>query len=496
MDVMKKCIQLISVLLILGITGCNKFLDVTPKNVISMDDLLSVKQALSGFLTGMRAGDMDYNFENPISPLEPTSNEGILISYCEEWDLSSLAEDDRGMTVEDIEQVDWRAESTQRYWGRFYETIGFMNLILHEAETAAGEEEMRDYVMGEAYIMRAYCFFKLVQYYAPYDNNELGIPVCLNSYDDFEDVNLSRAPQTKVYAQILSDLHEAEIRLGRTPMRAGFNVMYKSSVLNRLFAQVYHFKALSPAAESDDWQNAILYASRETENVVLEGIDVLFSIFDSWSMKEVITNEAALRIHFDQGSSKASMLKYMSITNEFYASYFPETEGDLRRDFIEESDVYDYGIGGWVLRLLPNKFNLDYVYGGDFGCVYVGFRLAETFLIQAEALAMTDQLDEAKVILERFKDARYDPNGDYNTPSDKEGLLKDIYRERRKEFLAEGDYGWLDMKRLGLKSERTIAGKTYTLNGAGDYRYSFPIPTMELENNKFIEQNPGWQLTE
>ena len=201
---MKKYIRLISILLILWITGCNKFLDVTPKNVISMDDLQSIKQALSGFLNGMRVdGGNSYNFENPVSPLEPSNREGVLLAYCEEWDLSELAADNEGMTVEDIKKVDWRDETTQGYWGRFYQTIGFMNLILHEAETATGDEDMRDYIMGEAYVMRAYCFFKLVQYYAPYDNNDLGIPLCLNSYDDFEDVNLSRAPQTKVYAQIL-----------------------------------------------------------------------------------------------------------------------------------------------------------------------------------------------------------------------------------------------------------------------------------------------------
>ena len=323
---MKKYIRLISILLILWITGCNKFLDVTPKNVISMDDLQSIKQALSGFLNGMRVdGGNSYNFENPVSPLEPSNREGVLLAYCEEWDLSELAADNEGMTVEDIKKVDWRDETTQGYWGRFYQTIGFMNLILHEAETATGDEDMRDYIMGEAYVMRAYCFFKLVQYYAPYDNNDLGIPLCLNSYDDFEDVNLSRAPQTKVYAQILSDLHEAEIRLERTPMRNGFNVMYKSSVLNRLFAQVYQFKALSPAAEANDWQNAALYASKETRNATLDGIDVLYSIFSVNNTKEVMNNETALRIFFSMGYPKSSMFNGMELSTDFYESYFSRT---------------------------------------------------------------------------------------------------------------------------------------------------------------------------
>ena len=55
MDVMRKFIYLISFLLVLGVTSCKEFLNVTPKNVISMEDLQSVKQALSGFLYGMPA---------------------------------------------------------------------------------------------------------------------------------------------------------------------------------------------------------------------------------------------------------------------------------------------------------------------------------------------------------------------------------------------------------------------------------------------------------
>ena len=118
--------------------------------------------------------------------------------------------------------------------------------------------------------------------------------------------------------------------------------------------------------------------------------------------------------------------------------------------------------------------------------------MAETFLIQAEALAMQDRIEEARIILDRFKSARY--KSTYTIPTEKEALLQDIYRERRKEFVAEGDYGWLDMKRLGLKAERTIGGITFKLEGEGDYRYAFPIPQSEIDNNKEIRQNPGWIL--
>ncbi|MCB6971779.1 MULTISPECIES: RagB/SusD family nutrient uptake outer membrane protein [Butyricimonas] len=484
---MRKFIYLISFLLVLGVTSCKEFLNVTPKNVISMEDLQSIKQALSSFLYSMRADGDAYGMGGTVAPFGRFYDYKAMMLYTGEWDLSNLAADDAGMTVEDVEQADWRSEDTQTYWRRFYKPIGLMNLLIHEAKTAMGDEDMRDYIMGEAYVMRAYCFFKLVQYFAPYDNNKLGIPLCLNSYDDFEDVNLSRAPQTEVYAQILSDLHEAEIRLERTPMRDGFNRMYDTHIVNRLFAQVYCFKALSPAAEVNDWKNAILYATKETDGVVLESDpNKLSDLFNPNKQNSGIsTNEAALRFRMSSSISmnNTSILRNAYISNEFVNTYFPVSEGDIRNE-------YYFTGSGTNIRL--DKHSTDYGWSGDWGIVFVGFRLAETFLIQAEALAMTDQLNEAKAILECFKEARY--TGTYTIPSDKEGLLQEIYRERRKEFVGEGDYVWMDMKRLGLKAERTIIGQTYTLNGAGDYRYTFPIPTSELENNKYLDQNPVWQL--
>lgn len=484
---MRKFIYLISFLLVLGVTSCKNFLNVTPKNVISMEDLQSIKQALSGFLNAMPADGEGQGFGTPRPPFGRFYDYKAMMLYTSEWDLSTLASDDEGMTAEDVEQADWRAENTQGFWNRYYDPIGFMNLILHEAETAAGEEDMRDYIMGEAYVMRAYCFFKLLQYFAPYDNNELGIPMCLNSYDDFEDVDLSRQPQTKIYAQILSDLHEAEIRLERTPMRSSFNRMYDTPIVNRLFAQVYHFKALSPAAESDDWNNAIVYASKETRDAELESNpDKLFGLFNTWNWNsKVSTDEAALRIALTSAMcmSNEELLSRSYISGDFVNTHFSAAEGDIRFDI-----YFMTGASGSIRLDKYATFSELATYGN----VFVGFRLAEVFLIQAEALAMTDQLGEAKVILERFKEARY--TGTYTIPSDKEGLLQDIYRERRKEFVGEGDYVWMDMKRLGMKAERTIDGKTYTLKGAGDYRYTFPIPTSELENNKFLDQNLGWQL--
>ena len=48
------------------------------------------------------------------------------------------------------------------------------------------------------------------------------------------------------------------------------------------------------------------------------------------------------------------------------------------------------------------------------------------------------------------------------------------------------------MKRFGDKLERIIAGEKNNL-AADDFRYCFPIPAREMQYNKKMEQNPGWE---
>ena len=72
-------------LVFLGMTSCDKYLDVTPKNVISMDDMESIKQSLASFLRNIR----DDGWSSlPSSPFQ--GNTYGIVAYTEEWDLSQL----------------------------------------------------------------------------------------------------------------------------------------------------------------------------------------------------------------------------------------------------------------------------------------------------------------------------------------------------------------------------------------------------------------------
>lgn len=139
----------------------------------------------------------------------------------------------------------------------------------------------------------------------------------------------------------------------------------------------------------------------------------------------------------------------------FRQAYFPEENGDIREKlYYQIVEYFDWGSFQTVKDLKINKYRVTMDGVVTITYLFCAFRLAETFLIQAEAYVRTEQLEKAQTILRRFKEARYTEA--FQIPNTKEALLDEILWERQKEFVAEGDVRWLDMKRLGVKTERTI----------------------------------------
>ena len=160
--------------------------------------------------------------------------------------------------------------------------------------------------------------------------------------------------------------------------------------------------------------------------------------------------------------------------NRMYYSYFRDE--DIRKTawFNSEGTYNDkYGIFGST----------------NGGCLML-FRLAEMYLIKAEALVRQGKIGDARVVLQEFCSARY--TDEVEIASDPETLLQEILDERIREFYQENDFRWLDMKRLGVRVERLVSGERFILQ-PDDFRYSFPIPLRELQLNKNMVQTPGWE---
>ena len=186
--------------------------------------------------------------------------------------------------------------------------------------------------------------------------------------------------------------------------------------------------------------------------------------------------------NYYQGSSTSAI--NASPSSDFYALF---KEDDVRkltyfRKQVDETIIYDkYNISA----------NPDILVSAGFrpgGGIIMFFRAAEMQLIKAEALYRLGREGEAKEALDFFKQGRYLDVANSYTESD---LLNEILKERKLEFYHEQDMWWIDMKRLGTRMERVLNGTLYVLE-PDDWRYCFPIPQSEMEVNKNMVQNPGW----
>ncbi len=129
-------------------------------------------------------------------------------------------------------------------------------------------------------------------------------------------------------------------------------------------------------------------------------------------------------------------------------------------------------------------------------------RLSEMYLIKAEALVATGDLPGAAAAVKAVRDARANSSRPQPLPvyaNATEGY-KDVLKERRIEFMAEG-FRFIDLKRLGGIANEGILRDPVdcAVNGAcslpvTDYRFALPIPTAESNPNGAIlaTQNPGY----
>ena len=247
--------------------SCSEFLNLKPDNqqvVYTMED---VKVSMSAYLRAMCSPDqytLQYNTDWLSFPFSkrPCAN---FVMYSDDIVMTKAVDNAYSRIYEDNywEDLNWEGRTfAETFWKCAYLNIGYLNNVLHDLENADDKyEDMDEYeqISGEARVFRAYYVFKLLQLFAPYKDNELGIPVNF----DFEKVEgEGRMSQSEVYDLIIRELNDV---LGYKAVADNWNGLYSPDVIKAFLAEVYWFKAQSGAAEDTDWENAAKYSGELME---------------------------------------------------------------------------------------------------------------------------------------------------------------------------------------------------------------------------------------
>ena len=342
-------------------------------------------------------------------------------------------------------------------WRSYYHAIYIANYIIeHQEEITDASAKTINQLVGEAYMMRAYCHFLLVNLYAePYTHctpaTTRGVPMMLEA--DVNAIPGSSSVET-IYQQVLSDIAEAEQRLNVTKWDEGENYRFNTISAQALRARTYLYMGR--------WQEALTAAKAViAAHGDLEDLNVSSALLpDSYQSAENI-------VALEQFSSNLSTVINQP-SNDFISLY---RTGDQRKS-------------KYFKRATSTTWTLLKSDG------YCSFRSAEAYLTAAEAAAqlndLTGAVDLLKPLLQkRLNATAYQEALDLMAPMNQSQLLQEIYDERARELAFEG-HRWYDLRRTTQPAlTRTYGGQTYTLTPE---KYTMRFPTEAVESNPEIER--------
>lgn len=399
-------------------------------------------------------------------------------------------------------------------WGNLYEYILGANAALDYIDKVSGTEIEKNYVKAQAYALRAFYYYMLVnQYGLPYNykKESLGVPLKLDSkMRDDDNVLMKRNTVEEVYKQVVEDLNESEHLFLLLPNSKQFEPNYLASLpmVQLLKSRV--------ALYMENWEEAKTYAEKVIKdwNFSLRDLNTIpapeagakqpYYTFNTYDSPEVIWSYGTIREltseyegyidKQDKTTDGEDTRRMFKAADELINSF---SKGDLRKDrYITREMQYDQKVpenstfydnylpyGKYkTLNSVPTSGSDDYF--------ALSFRVAEAYLNYAEAAAMSNAEGNAITTMNTLLEKRYDGG---NAPSftglTGDALITKIREERRKELCYEGQR-WFDLRRYGMPPiQHKWEGKVYTLT-KDDPSYVLPIPTEALQRNLLLDQNP------
>lgn len=355
-------------------------------------------------------------------------------------------------------------------WSSAYNIVYMTNAILEGLEQSDDlTEQTKIRLEGEAKFIRAFTYFYLVNIYGD-------VPLVLTT--DYRNNSLvSRDSAEEVNAQILSDLESALDLLG-TEYLAAERTHVNRFVVMAFLARVHLYQ--------QNWEQAETLSSEVIAQTstyeILEDLDQVFlanSREALWQISpigrgNILTSTGEGQVFI--GTSRSAL--------------------KLADSFIENIDPQDKRLSNWV-NIFTNatrNFYFPYKYKDRSSLSNITeysmvLRLAEQYLIRAEAKAMQGNLSGAIADVDIIKSrAGIDLIEETNPGISIEELLKVIMEERKLELFAEWGHRWLDLKRTG-KAAEVLEAKTFLWQ---DTDLLYPMPEAERMKNPNLGQNLGY----
>jgi starch-binding outer membrane protein, SusD/RagB family len=354
----------------------------------------------------------------------------------------------------------------QSIWGSgysgFYSFIYFANSAIEGLNASpAVSQTVKQTLIGESTFIRAFSLFYLVNLFGD-------IPLPMTT-DHLINARLPRVPKAQVYEQIIADLKEAENFLPSDYANAdGERTRPNKWAAAALLSRVYLYQ--------EDWANAEVYATKMIDN------SSMFQLTDVQNVFLANSSEAIWQLKpVSPGYNTWDGSLFVLETNPDNVSLNPDVVSevdttDARTNWIGTIDVSN-------TYYYPNKYKIKA--DNNVTEYLMVFRLAEQYLIRAEARAQQNNTDGAKDDLNAIRTRAGLASTSAN---DQASLLTAIAAERRVELFCEWGHRWFDLRRTG-QADAVLGAQKATWTSTAAW---FPIPGSEIRNDPNLTQNPGY----
>ena len=499
---MKKILLYLLPLSVILVTGCKKeYLDTKPSNGVTEGTLLgtynSITAALNGayneqfaFGTGASTGHDNFGQKAYDLQIDLMGNDMVVHTAGYGWFNT-----DYSLTA-------WQSavtgQQSDNAWYMYYDLIKQANTLLANVDGVGdATQSQKDAMKGEAYGIRAYCYYYLINLFQQtVKGNETkpGVPIYLDA-KDFTDKG--RGTVADVYTQINADLTASSALLnGKTPASKA-NMSYKivQGFIARVKLQQQDYPAAATAAHNAQAGFTLMVGAQLNARTAFSTSGNSEFMWGSTIPENLATIYASFWSHMD------------AITKQGYAQLGGQKK--ITKDLFDQIPSTDARKKWWTAPGASNISTINPVYnqikytlpGTGWAGDYEYMTVSEMYLIEAEALARQGGKDaQAVTVLEtliKTRNPSYSATGLTGT-----ALINEILLQRRIELWGAG-FGLLDIKRLGQGLNR-VSGPgnhgapsfnpgVYTTSPQ-DWRFLMRIPQRELDNNTKMtpaDQNPA-----
>ena len=467
MNINRIVILSMSIIVITSLGSCEKFLDVgSPEDKIIAKDVFNSNASSTAALTAMYP---DFYF-TIVSP-----GLGVNFSLQLAADEFELYDQDNFVYSGFYKNNNLNSDF---FWNSLYGFIYRVNAAIEGlSESKLLSERIQRQLLGEAKFLRAFYYYYLINLYGD-------VPLLVSSSYK---INLSapRSSVTDVYNQIIMDLKDAkglltdayvnEYSTGDIEDRIRPNKWAAAALLSRVYLYMKDWGAAEK--EADD----IINTKALYDTVALSTVFLKNNKEAIWELQPINTvgyNTLDGRMYVLVDGPDGAHPVYSS---GFILEAFERNDSRQKEWIGVDSSRGDkYFFPFKYKRYKEEDPDEEY---------YVVLRLAEQYLIRAEARGMQGDLEGASADLNVIrKRARL---GEVKVTSET-GLIEAILHERQIEFYTEGGHRWFDLKRLGYLNEVMV--RVAPIKGADwlPFKQLFPIPIPDLRLNPNLIQNPGY----